>query len=448
MAATSTTTHEDLTALATEAYIYGFPLVFNVSQIQRVGLQGMSSMKGVPMNNFSHATKLATPNDPFVSVNNDTVYSIGMLDLSGGPVVLHVPDTAGQYYVMQFVDAWSNNFAYVGRRATGTAEAEYLITGPGWTGDIPAGQTQISAPTNIVAIVGRWACTGTDDLPRVAALQAQLNLTPLTDGKTAGVPQPSSDVPEELAFWDKLRTWMAAYPPAAADVDYQQRLAPLGLLDAQSPYVNASDDLRAALTAGQKAGMAKIEHLSKEGATPSAAGWLSGLHQFDYNLDFFEVGTLDSADWRIADRAQAHVQRAVSDRIGLWGNHAYEAVYEQVFVDDNGEQLTGSRQYELTFTQLPPVDGFWSLTMYSMPEYYLVENPIERYSIGDRTEGIVYNDDGSLTLRIQRERPDGDDAANWLPTPEGDFRPMLRLYEPTAAILEGTYQLPAVRRVG
>lgn len=431
--------------LADEAYVYGFPLVFNLTQIQRVGRKGLGTLKGVPMNSFSHASELATPDAPFVSVNNDTVYSIAMLDLSGGPLLLHVPNAAGAYYVLQFVDAWTNNFAYVGRRATGTAEAEYIVTPPGWDGPMPDGATRISAPTTVVAIIGRWACDGPDDLPRVAALQAELSLKPLVDDAAAGVRQPSGEVGADLEFWESMRVWMREYPPAAPDQEYQQRFAPLGLLDAESPYRETEPELLGALNAGRVAGSARIEELSK-GAVPSETGWLGGLHLFDYNVDHFEVGTIDSPQWRIADRPTAYAQRAVSGRVGLWGNHAYEAVYQQVFVDDRGEQLSGSRRYELTFTELPPVDGFWSVTMYSMPEYYLVPNPIERYSIGDRTPGIVYNDDGSLTLHIQRAQPDGDAAANWLPAPEGDFRPLMRLYQPGPKILDGSYTLPAIRR--
>lgn len=202
---------QDLTTLAAEAYIYGYPLVFNVTEIQQVGRTGMGTMKGVPMNQFSHANQLATPDDPFVSVNNDTVYSIAMLDLSAGPVVLHVPDTDGAYYVLQFVDAWSNNFAYVGRRATGTAEAEFTIVPPAWDGKIPQGTRKIEAPTSVVAIIGRLACDGPDDIARVVALQKGLTLKPLTDGLTRGIPQPASEVGQDLAFWEKLRRWIQEF---------------------------------------------------------------------------------------------------------------------------------------------------------------------------------------------------------------------------------------------
>jgi hypothetical protein len=172
------------------------------------------------------------------------------------------------------------------------------------------------------------------------------------------------------------------------------------------------------------------------------------LHLFDYNRAALGPGTIDSTEWKITDRETAYRTRAVAARNALWGNHAYEAVYPQVYVDSTGEQLTGARRYQMTFTQLPPVDAFWSMTMYSMPDYYLVHNPAHRYSIGDRTEGIVYGDDGSLTIYLQNLEPeDPTMRANWLPTPAGDFRPMIRMYQPRPEVLEGRYTLPPIERV-
>jgi hypothetical protein len=140
--------------------------------------------------------------------------------------------------------------------------------------------------------------------------------------------------------------------------------------------------------------------------------------------------------------------RAVVARVGLWGNHSYEAAYPQVFLDENGEQLTGSRQYVLHIDEPPPADAFWSVTMYNIPEFYLVANPIERYSIGDRTPGLKYNEDGSLDIYLQKDSPGSGNESNWLPSPEGDFRPILRMYQPRPEALDGTYVLPPIRRVG
>ncbi|MFF5920804.1 DUF1254 domain-containing protein [Streptomyces flavochromogenes] len=441
---------DNLADLAADAYVYGYPLVFDASMISAFMHKGFGSLPPTPFNRFGHSTKLATPDAHFVSVNNDTVYSIAQVDLSGGPVLLHVPDTAGAYYVLQFVDVWSSNFAYLGQRATGTEEGDWLITPPGWSGTAPDGvRGVIDAPTAVISIVGRNACDGPEDMPRVQALQQQLTLTPLD--KTAhrtGLPTPDPDAPEELRFYEQLRVWMADFPPAGPDQDHQERFQPLGLLEeGPSPYVNAEPALVKALTEGLATGKARVEAAANppaEGERPPGA-WVMNPHLFDYNLDHFGVGTLDTPQWRIADREASYLVRAGAARSALWGNHGYEAVYAHTFTDADGEQLNGSRSYTLRFEEQPPVESFWSVTMYDTPDYYLVENPVGRYSLGDRTPGLVYGEDGSLTVVIQRERPeDPAEAANWLPAPAGDFRPMIRLYTPGPSVLDGTYRLPPI----
>ena len=433
-----------------DAYVFGYPLVYNVSSLQAIATNGMGALPAAGFNAFAHGPSLATPDEPFVSVNNDTIYSLAQLDLSGGPLVLHVPDTGGAYYVLQFVDAWTNNFAYVGRRATGTAEATFLITPPGWSGDAPAGARVIEAPTDIATIVGRLAVDGDDDMPRVRDLQAQLTLTPVEgNGPLRGIPHAASGISEHLRFWDLLRQWSQAFPPSKADREYLARFAQYGLTDPGNPYGVVPRDLDEHLEHAFAAGRNRVEELARENAGDAVNGWQGMPHAFDYNIDHLELGTIDTPEWRIADRETGYEVRAASARNGLWGNHGYEAYYAGVYVDADGEQLTGSRSYELRFTELPPADAFWSVTMYSMPEYYLVANPIARYSIGDRTPGIVTGDDGSLVIRMQHERPDDETAAaNWLPTPDGDFRPMLRVYQPREAMLDGSYAMPPITRIG
>lgn len=437
----------DRTALAAEAYVYGFPLVFDLQEVSRQLTTGFGPLPATAANTFGHARDLADATATFVSVNNDTLYSIANLDLSGGPVLLRVPDTGDRYYVLQFVDAWTNNFAYVGRRATGTAAGAYLIVPPGWSGEAPADAKVIHAPTTIATMVGRVACAGVADLPAVHEVQAGLTVTPLDpDAARTGIPDPVV-VPEELAFWERLRTWLQAFPPSEADAAYQQRFAPLGLLDPVSPYTAAPEELRAALVAGQAAGTERIEHTGLGGAAP-ATGWAGAGHSFDYNDSFFEVGTRSDAAWRIADRPTAFVTRAVAARQGLWGNHGYEAFYAGTFTDADGEPLHGANRYELRFDETPPVDAFWSITMYDLPQYFLVANPIGRYSIGDRTPGLQPAADGSLTLLLQADEPATDEErARWLPTPRERFRPLLRAYQPGAAMLDGSYVIPPIRRV-
>ncbi|PTR30685.1 hypothetical protein C8K36_102538 [Rhodococcus sp. OK519] len=432
---------------AVKAFVYGFAPVFNLSQVQRFVTTGVGANAAAPFNSFSHAANLAGPEDTFVSINNDTVYSMAQLDLSVGPLLLSVPDTSDAYFVLQFVDAWTNNFAYIGKRATGTFAGIYVLVPPGWPGELPPDATAVHCSTTIVSIVGRWACDGVDDLPRVQKLQDQTVLTPLGISDPEGLPEPDPAVPEDLLFWEQLRIYLQAFPPAPRDVALQQAFAPLGLLESgKSPYANADPDLAKILVEGAAQGRAAVEEALKSGADSAVVnGWHQAFHIFDYNDDFFEIGTIDSPEWRISDRAKAIGVRAAAAMGGLWGNHGYEAAYSQIYTDSDGDQLSGDHSYTITFAPTPPVDAFWSITMYSMPHFYLVSNPIGRYSIGDRTPGLVYSDDGSLTLTLSATEPsDPATRANWLPTPTGAFRPLLRMYIPDQAVLDGSYEMPPI----
>jgi hypothetical protein len=434
---------DELAALAADAYIYGFPLVFD---LQMVGGQAeLGMIRPAPFNRFSHASRLAGPDDRFVSINNDTIYSIAQVDVSGGPVLLRVPDTSGRYYVLQFVDTWTNNFAYVGRRATGTAAGSFLLVPPGGKSAAPSGAQVIEFPTNVGTIVGRWACDGPADLDAVRALQGKLALEPQGSPAPAeGIPAPAT-VPDELAFFEELRTWMRAFPPSGHDQDYQQRFAPLGLLDPVSPYADCPRELAQALTAGEDAAKQQMEAaLTGGGLAPVVNGWTLAFHMFDYNLDHLGLGTIDDPAWKVLDRHAGYLARTLAARGGLWGNHGYEAAYPMTYTDADGNQLDGHNRYALTFDQDPPVDAFWSITMYDLPDFYLVANPINRYSIGDRTPGLRRDNDGSLTIVIQHGQP--DETSNWLPAPAAPFRPLMRLYQPQPAVLDGTYKIPPITK--
>jgi hypothetical protein len=443
----STATASGLRALTAEAFIYGFPLVFNLGQVDRFVREGMGAMPAADWNRFAHARALAGPQDTFVSINNDTVYSVAALDLSGGPLRLEVPDAADRYYVLQFVDAWTNNFAYVGQRATGTAAGAFWIVAPGFEGDLPDEAAVIHAPTMVAMIVGRWAVDGEDDLPAVHHLQDAMRLTPLHEGVALrGLAEPDPAVEEDLRFLEQLRVWAQAFPPAIADQADAGRYAPLGLGQGASPYTQVADERRAALRDGLAAGRERLEQMITESDSPKQNGWEVNYHVFDYNDDFFELGALDDPRWRIADRRRARATRAAAARGGLWGNHAYEAAYVAIWVDAEGEPLTGERSYTIRFEQTPPVGAFWSITMYDVPEFFLVANPVDRYSIGDRTPGLRRDDDGALTLVLQRDDPGGDERANWLPTPPGAFRPLLRMYGPRPEVFDGSFELPPIVR--
>lgn len=442
------TAPDDATALATRGFVYGFPLVFNLEQVARYVTTGVGANPAAPFNSFSHARSLAGPADRFVTINNDTVYSMAQLDLSAGPLLLEVPAVGERYYVLQFIDAWTNNFAYIGTRATGSDAGRFLLVPPGWSGEPPAGTTVVRVPTVIASIVGRWAVTGDTDLPAVHALQDATTLTPMGSGTPQGLPSGATDgLSPALAFWEAYRVASQAFPPPARDVPLQESLAGLGLTG-DVPVGDLGPEQRDALTAGHDAGRALLDQATRGGHTEVRDGWHLAYHVFDYNLDHFEVGALDDPEWQIADPQERLVIRAAAALGGLWGNHGYEAAYSPVYVDADGEQLTGERSYSLRLETPPPNDAFWSLTMYDVPDYFLVDNPAGRYSIGDRTPGLVHDDDGSLTLHVSAEEPtDPVRRANWLPAPAGPFRPILRVYAPRREFLDGSYRMPPFRVV-
>jgi len=436
---------ENLSDLADEAFIYGFPLVFNLEEVDRFTETGVGALDAAPFNRFAHATELADPSAKFVSINNDTVYSIAQIDTSGGPIRLEVPDAAGRYYVLQFVDAWTNNFAYVGDRGTGTGAGAFLLVPPDWSGGEPSDATVIRLPTSVASIVGRWAVAGEADLAAVRELQAGLTLAPAGAGE--GLPVPTEGVADDISWFERLRIWMQAFPPAGRDREYQERFRPLGLLDHDSPFASPSDELAGALRSGLAAGRSRMETALRDGEVPRQNGWSLTYHAFDYNLDFFEVGALDDERWKLPDTEDRYLLRTLAARGGLWGNHGYEAAYAMVYEDADGGQLDGAGRYEVTFVTEPPCGAFWSVTMYDLPDFYLVANAIDRYSIGDRTKGLLRGADGSLTIHMQSEEPTDPEArANWLPTPPGPFRPLLRVYEPDDAIFDGRFELPPIRK--
>ncbi|WP_207843905.1 DUF1254 domain-containing protein [Williamsia soli] len=436
--------------VAARAYMYGFPLVFNLDQMNRYVSEGIGANPAAPFNSFSHARTLAGPKDTFVTINNDTVYSMAQLDLSVGPVTLQVPDTAGRYYVLQFVDAWTNNFAYIGHRATGTGAGQFVLVPPGWDGPTPQDATVITFPTTVASIVGRWACDGTDDLPAVHALQDATVLTALdADAAPTGLPKPDAGVDAELLFLEKLRLWSQSFPPAPRDRDLQASLEPVGIVtQGASPYATPEPGFAAELAAGLHAGEENLHTALTKGASPEVNGWKLTFHAFDYNLDYFEVGALDDPAFKIDNPQLRIIERAAAAKGGLWGNHPYEAAYIMTYLDDAGDKLTGTNTYTLRLDPTPPVGAFWSLTMYSVPDFYLVDNPIDRYSIGDRTPGVRRDADGALTITISHTEPaDPVARANWLPAPAGDFRPVLRMYEPDPTVLDQTYVVPAITRL-
>lgn len=435
--------------VAAQTFVYAYPLEYGLREIAGIAADSGMMPVGGPWNELHHVRDLIGPETKFVSPNNDTLYSVAPLDLRGGPLLLEVPEMGSRYYVLQLIDAWTNNFAYIGTRATGGESGRFLFVGPDHRSEDTEGAEVIEVPTNVALIVGRIQVDGTSDLDEVRALQDRFSLRP-QDGSALpgqGLPQGDPGVPEELRWWETVRVELAAFPPPPADEPFLAAAARLGLTAEESPYVDADSELRETLREGEKRGREMIEELAK-GNNLAPGEWTAATHFFDYNRHSLGPGTIDAPEWKIEDPKVAYATRAAAARAGLFGNHGYEANYDLVFTDADGTQLSGAHAYELHLPQPPPVRAFWSLTMYDVPDFVLVANPIDRYSIGDRTPGLEYGEDGSLTIYMQAESPGPGKESNWLPTPPGDFRPVMRMYWPDQPVLDGDYELPPIRRIG
>lgn len=441
----------ELKTLAKEAYVYGFPLVYNIDEIVRHVEDGVGANKAAPYNSFSHAATLAGPEDKFVTINNDTVYSMAQLDLSEGPVILKLPETGSRYFVMQFIDAWTNNFAYIGTRSIGSEGGTFTLLPPGT--ETLHRENEIVCPTMIVSILGRWSCSGEEDLEAVIALQNETKLFVETgEVTTRHVPKPR-EVKSDLLFWEKLRIYLQEFPDSPVFKPLQQSLEPLGVWETTSPYLDPADDLYEALVDGAQEGQKFLQEYLIHSDIAVQNGWQLVYHSFDYNVEYFGLGTIKSDEWVMPTGTADEIREVVIHRAaaalgGLWGNHGYEACYSSIYTDSQGERLTGTNSYQVTFATQPPVDAFWSITMYDATNFYLVANEINRYSIGDRTKDIQFNEDGSLTFVISHNMPvDPKERANWLPAPKGLFRPVLRMYLPGEAVTTATYVLPPIERL-
>ncbi len=440
------TIDNELRTLAEEAVVYAFPL-HEMSRMRaatsppRTDIAGEAPKPHRWCNVFTHARQLlGAGKSRVVTPNNDTLYTNAWLDLGNGPLVIDVPDTAGRYYVLGLLDFYTNPFAHIGQRLTGTAARSFLVTPPGWRGEVPAAFREagahIEAPTRWLWVIGRILVDGPDDVPAVNALQEGFVVRTLGDwqaGKTSSMPKPFDPACDPKAplsaehFAAQVNRALRENPPPARDAALLARFAPLGL----GPDADALDE--AQRTVLQDALDTVLPRLRKaqSGATTSS-GWVQ--------MPLVEGSFGDD-----------HLARALVALKYIGMLESREATYPLAWHDASGRKLDGSGCYTLRFApgNLPPVDAFWSLTMYDSRDYMLVGNPIDRYAIGDRTPALRHDADGGLTLYIQHARPEGEAAqANWLPAPEGDFYLCLRAYVPRAEMLDGRYALPALVRTG
>ncbi len=433
--------------LAEEAYIFGYPLVLMDVTREVMTAAPRAGEQRAPVNQFAHMRTFPDPSfTDVVSPNADTLYSSAWLDVSREPIVLSLPDMSDRYYMVQMLDGWTNVFAAPGTRTTGASAANYAITWSGWRGRLPAGMRMVATPTAMVWLIGRVRTSGAGDYAAVRTLQDRFRLTPLSAWGTPYTPP--RDIPvaanvnrweppvdqvarmDAMTFFSRLNTLLVTNPPATTDAPVMERLARIGIAPGVSMDHARLDEVVAdAMSEGMEAARAKIAAPERAalGAT-QVNGWVIPLGLGRYGTDY--------------------LKRAVMAQIGLGANLPEDAVYPRATTDSDSQQLTGQRSYTIHFDagELPPVNGFWSLTMYNERQFF-VENPLNRYAIGER-DPLRYNEDSSLDLYIQRDAPGEERMANWLPAPEGDFSVMLRLYWPKPAVLEGEWAPPPIQRVG
>jgi hypothetical protein len=423
----------DVQQIAERAYVYAYPLVL---------LQ--ETMRILPPNHLAHVP--AFPDASFrliVRPNADTLYSNAWIDVSKEPMLLHVPDSGGRFYLLQFMDAWTETFADPGKRTTGTSEAWFALVGPGWHGQLPPRVTRLDAPTNEVWLLGRTQTNGASDYDAVHTFQHGMLLVPLSQfpGKTepphppaARPPDTGSPVPERIKAMDAAEFFtlfakaLKANPPHKDDAPMVEQLARIGIVPGQDfDASKLTPEQLAGLNEGVREAVMKIEGFVTTGAAHKP-GWNS------FQGELGRYGTNYSA-------------RAITARVAVGANPPEDAVYISDSTDAGGTPLNGSMRYRMHFRagQLPPVRAFWSVTVYDKDGYFIA-NPVNRYAIGDRDK-LKVNPDGSLDLYIQNQNPGAGHETNWLPSGDGIFNMTMRLYWPEDAILNGGWQPPAVERI-
>jgi hypothetical protein len=423
--------NDEIVSLVREAYLFASPLIY--TDVTRVN-------SAFPDNSLYHLTRF--PDHTFrqvVAPNNDTNYSLAFLELNEEPVVVDIPDTQGRYYVFPLQDAWTNNFVLPGKRTTGSGRQQYIITGPGWEGEIPPGLTQIKSPTNLVWIIGRIQVNSPEDQAEfVTPLQNRFKLATLSkwqsnddspatplhkqygdylppDAGTKSVVEVVENLPVD-DYFNYFNELLADNAPAEADSNIVRRIAQVGI------------------GAGQRFSLAAFDSATQEALRRIPAEVNKALDETSDGKNLFGTDT-SNPEARTGDYKTDYNLRAFVARKGLGALPPEEAVYYSYKTDLSGEPLHGKNDYRIHFAkgQLPPAQAFWSYTVYDT-DRYLVANPIRRYAIGDRND-LKYNKDGSLDLYLTAKDPGKGKTSNWLPTHEGEFNITLRIYIPTPDFL-------------
>jgi hypothetical protein len=435
-------------AIAEAGFIYGLPIVMNYAVMYEYAVDKNSGQFKAPFNQINNEARVFTYEDTaVVTPNSDTPYSVLWTDLRAEPIVLSVPAVEkSRYYSVMLCDGNTYNYGYIGSRATGGEAGDYMVAGPDWKGDTPPGIKRVFHSTTQFSLVAyRTQLFNPEDMPNVVKIQAGYKAQPLSQylKQPAPPPAPAIDFPKANAvmvktgFFDYLAFALQFAPGEPQEKEIRGKLARLGI-EAGKKFAlkDLSPEQQAQVVAGVKEGEAKIKQYLESGQK-NINGWKVG--------SLFGDSAFYNGNW---------LKRAAAAQGGIYGNDAAEAMYPMTKTLANGEPLDGSKHnYTLTFAagRFPPVNAFWSVTMYDGKSQLLIKNPINRYLINSpMLPNMKKNADGSLTLYIQKDSPGKDKESNWLPAPNDLIYLVMRLYWPKTeppSILppgEGTWKPPGI----
>ena len=427
-------------AIAKEAFIYGYPMVINYGTMFEFALNKNGSQYKAPFNQLYNSANVFTPQDTaIVTPNSDTPYSFLWADLRAEPLVLGVPQVEGaRYYSLQFTDLYTYNFAYVGTASTGNGAGKFLLAGPNWKGEVPKGISKlIRAETEFVIVGYRTQLLGPEDIENVRRIQTGYTVQPLSQflGAPSPAAAPKVDFPpfsrEKAAsadFFGYLNFVLQFCPLIPDDTTARANFEKIGIKPGK-PFDPAafSPEARQSIAAGMADGLKAI---NAKAATETSTAQLFGTREFMKNN---------------------YLNRAVGAKMGIYGNSENEAYYFTWHTDAAGQPLNcATKRYVLRFAKgkQPPVNAFWSVTMYDGKTQLLVANPINRYLINSpMLPKFKLDPDGGLPIYIQKNSPGSDKEANWLPAPDGPIYMVMRCYWPKQAVLDGQWKLPPITRV-
>jgi hypothetical protein len=438
----------EIKAIAEEGFIYGLPIVMNYAVMYEYAVDKNSGQFKAPFNQIFNEARVFTYKDTaIVTPNSDTPYSFLWMDLRAEPMVLSVPAVEkSRYYAVQLEDGNTFNFGYIGSRATGNDAGDYMVVGPDWKGETPAGIKKVFRSSTQFALAGyRTQLFNPADMPKVVKVQAGYKVQPLSAylKQPAPAAAPAINFPKidkemvKTNFLEYLDFALQFAPAGPEEQAIRAKLARIGIGAGKTfDFKDLSLEHKAEVALGMKDGEAKV--------TQAADNLGKDINGWKVSSPFGDRAFFNG-DWLL---------RAAGAKAGIYGNDAVEATYPMTKTLANGEPLDGSKNnYTLTFAakEFPPVNAFWSVTMYDGKTQFLIENPINRYLINSpMLPGMKKNPDGSLTLHIQNKSPGKDKESNWLPAPDGPIYLVMRIYWPKTeppSILppgEGTWQPPAI----